>query len=70
MMDAIEIAKSKVDKEGFDLYSQEIKLKGQPAWIMVKSVIASDKSCYSCHIKIKEGAPIGQVMAILTKRQP
>jgi hypothetical protein len=68
MSGAIDSAKGKADKDGYEVYSQEVKLEGCPAWIMVKSVTASDKSCYSCHTNIKEGAPIGHVMAILSQK--
>ena len=70
LTEVIESTKAKVEKEGYDVYAREVKLNGETAWIMVKSVVATDKSCYSCHANIKEGAPIGHVMAVLAKRQP
>ena len=70
LTNSINKVKSTMDNEGYETYSEEVKINGSPAWIMAKSVVASDKSCYSCHSNVKEGAPIGHVMAILSKKVP
>ena len=57
-------------KEGYDTFSDSFKVDGKEAWVMAKSVHATDKSCYSCHTDIKEGQPIGYVIAFLMKNQP
>ncbi len=56
--------------KGYDEYSDSFDAGGQKSWVSAKSVIASDKSCYSCHTNIKQGEPIGYVIAALVKRQP
>lgn len=61
--------KSIMDKAGFETYSEQVTIDGAPGWIMAKAVRASDKSCYSCHTTIKEGEPIGHVIAAIWKKQ-
>ena len=62
--------KALLDKKSYSDYSDEIKMGNNPSWIMAKAVVASDKACYSCHKDIKEGQPIGYVMAVIQKNQP
>ena len=57
--------KATVDKQGYDAYSHAVKIDGVEGWIMAKAVRASDKSCYGYHTTIKEGQPIGHVIAVL-----
>lgn len=56
--------------KGYDDYSDSFMAGGQKSWVSAKSVIASDKSCYSCHTDVKQGEPIGYVVAVLVKKQP
>jgi hypothetical protein len=55
--------KALMDKNGFETYSEKISINKKAGWIMAKAVTASDKSCYSCHTNVKEGQPIGHVIA-------
>ena len=57
-----------MDSKGYETYSQSTVIDGVPGWVMAKAVRASDKSCYGCHTTIKEGQPIGHVVAILWKK--
>lgn len=61
--------KSIMDKAGYDTYSEKVTIDGNPGWIIAKAVRASDKSCYSCHATIKEGEPIGHVVAAIWKKE-
>lgn len=56
--------------EGYDDFSDSIKIAGRSGYIVMKAVKASDKSCYSCHTNIKEGEAIGFVSAVLIKNDP
>ncbi|MBS1702532.1 MAG: hypothetical protein JST12_12775 [Armatimonadetes bacterium] len=57
-------------KEDYEDYSTSFDVAGHHAWLMAKAVRASDKTCYSCHTNIKEGQPIGYVMAALIEKAP
>ncbi len=70
MMTKIMATQDKCLQEGLSEYSDSIQVGAKPSWIMAKSVVASDKSCYSCHTNIKQGEPIGYVMAVLVKNSP
>lgn len=60
--------KEVMDSKGYETYSQATEIDGIPGWVMAKAVRASDKSCYGCHNTVKEGEPIGHVVAILWKK--
>ena len=68
VLDSISSVKAKVDKGGYETYSQAVTINSTPGWIMAKAVRASDKSCYGCHNTVKDGEPIGHVVAILWKK--
>lgn len=64
---AVSQTKKLVNEKGYDTYSNSITVNGAKGWIMSKAVRAFDKSCYSCHSDIKEGQPIGHVIATVLK---
>ncbi len=57
-------------KEKNENFAQEMTVANKPAWVIAKSVVAPDKSCYSCHSNVKEGVPIGHVVAVIWKSSP
>ena len=57
-------------KEKSETFAQEMTVANKPAWVFAKSVVAPDKSCYTCHSNVKEGEPIGHVVAVIWKSSP
>lgn len=66
----VEKTKEKVDKEGYDAYSEPLNVPGISGNILAKAIRASDKSCFGCHATIKPGEPIGYVMAAIWNKAP
>jgi hypothetical protein len=66
----VQQVKKTIDEKGYDAYSESVSVNGAPGFIMAKAVHAVDKSCYSCHSNIKEGEPIGNVVAAIWKKAP
>lgn len=70
LTETVQTVKTKVDNEGYETYSQAVTLDGASGHIMAKAIKATDKSCYGCHTSIKEGQPIGHVIAAIWEKRP